>query len=62
MIGHGPDHFWIGGLAEKKMAFGGMLGSQALAGLVQPGDDAVYLLQVPPIVVPSTLEVEKEAK
>ena len=33
----------------------------ALAGLVQPGDDAVYLLQVPPIVVPSTLEAEKEA-
>lgn len=33
----------------------------ALAELVQPGDDRVYLLQVPPIVVPSGLEAEKEA-
>jgi len=33
----------------------------ALAELVQPGDDAVFLAQVPPIVVPSGLMVAKEA-
>ena len=33
----------------------------ALAQLVQPGDDRVYLAQVPPIVVPPGLEVEKAA-
>lgn len=33
----------------------------ALAALVQPGDDAVYLVQVPPIVVPPGLVAVKEA-
>ena len=33
----------------------------ALAELVQPGDDKVYLLQVPPIAVPPGLEVVKAA-
>lgn len=33
----------------------------ALAQLVQPGDDAVFLAQVPPIVVPVGLMVAKEA-
>ncbi|KQY85307.1 MULTISPECIES: GNAT family N-acetyltransferase [Roseateles] len=33
----------------------------ALAELVQPGDDAVYLLQVPRIVVPAGLETVKAA-
>ncbi|HEY9107499.1 MAG TPA: GNAT family N-acetyltransferase [Roseateles sp.] len=33
----------------------------ALAELVQPGDDAVFLAQVPPIVVPPGLEAVKEA-
>jgi predicted GNAT family acetyltransferase len=34
---------------------------EALARLVQPGDDSVYLLQVPPIVVPPGLETVKAA-
>ncbi|MDR7270426.1 putative GNAT family acetyltransferase [Pelomonas saccharophila] len=33
----------------------------ALAALVQPGDDAVFLAQVPPIVVPPDLMAVKEA-
>ncbi|MGM9481708.1 GNAT family N-acetyltransferase [Roseateles sp. NT4] len=33
----------------------------ALAALVQPGDDAVFLAQVPPIVVPPGLVAAKEA-
>ncbi|QBK04639.1 GNAT family N-acetyltransferase [Hylemonella gracilis] len=33
----------------------------ALAALVQPGDDSVYLAQVPPIVVPLGLEIVKAA-
>ena len=33
----------------------------ALAELVQPGDDAVYLLQVPRIALPAALEAVKEA-
>ena len=33
----------------------------ALAELVQPGDDAVFLAQVPPLVVPAGLMVAKEA-
>ena len=33
----------------------------ALAELMQPGDDRVYLLQVPPIAVPPGLEAVKEA-
>ena len=33
----------------------------ALAELVQPGDDSVYLLQVPPIAVPPGLEAVKAA-
>lgn len=33
----------------------------ALADLVQPGDEGVYLLQVPPITVPSGLRVVQEA-
>jgi predicted GNAT family acetyltransferase len=35
---------------------------RALAELVQPGDDRVYLLQVPPIAVPPDLEVVKAAQ
>ncbi len=35
---------------------------KALAGLLQPGDDRVYLLQVPPIAVPPGLEAVKEAQ
>ena len=34
---------------------------EALGELVAPGDDRVFLLQVPPIVVPPTLEVVKAA-
>lgn len=34
----------------------------ALAALVQPGEDAVFLAQVPPIVVPPGLVVAKEAR
>ena len=34
----------------------------ALAGLVQPGDDMVYLLQVPAIAMPPGLEAVKEAR
>jgi predicted GNAT family acetyltransferase len=34
----------------------------ALAALVQPGEDAVFLAQVPPIVVPPGLVVVKEAR
>lgn len=34
----------------------------ALADLVGPGDDAVYLAQVPPIVVPPGLEIAKAAQ
>ncbi len=33
----------------------------ALAALVQPGDDAVFMAQVPPIAVPAGLMVAKEA-
>lgn len=32
---------------------------RALAELVQPGDDSVYVLQVPPIVVPPALHATK---
>lgn len=35
---------------------------EALAELVQPGDDPVYLLQVPPIVVPTGLHAAKVAQ
>lgn len=35
---------------------------RALAELVQPGDDSVYILQVPSIVVPSGLQAAKEAQ
>ncbi len=34
----------------------------ALAALLQPGDDAVYLLQAPPIAVPTGLELVKAAQ
>ena len=34
----------------------------ALAELVGPGDDAVYLAQVPPIAVPPSLEIAKAAQ
>lgn len=35
---------------------------RALGELVQPGDDSVYLLQVPPISVPRTLQAAKAAQ
>jgi len=35
---------------------------RALAALVQPGDDRVYVLQVPPIAVPSGLQAAKVAQ
>lgn len=35
---------------------------KALAELVQPGDDRIYLLQVPPIVLPPGLQATQEAQ
>jgi predicted GNAT family acetyltransferase len=40
----------------------GEASAAALAALVQPGDDFVYLLQVPPITVPPGLSVMKAAE